>query len=82
MIIGLIIVPVLQLFPASQVITTIDPVFVSPVKTTGISNPLIPQIQVVGFGIMLFQLMTIRLPDTQAPVTFVVPVITVPDSGV
>ena len=82
MIIGLIIVPVLQLFPASQVITTIDPVFVSPVKTTGISNPVMPQIQVVGFGMMLFPDMIMVSPLTQVPVTFTLPVvIIVPEPG-
>ena len=81
-IIGLTIVPVPQLLNASQVITTIDPVSVSPVKTTGISNPVIPQIPVVGFGIILFPDMIIVSPDTQVPVTFTLPVvIIVPEPG-
>ena len=75
MMIGDTMVPVLHTLLASQVITTIDPVSVSPVKTTGISNPLIPQTQVVGFGTMLLPLIMIVSQLTQVPVTFTLPVV-------
>ena len=80
--IGLTTVPVLQLLAVSQVITVIDPVSVSPVKTTGMTNPVAPQMPVVGFGTMLLPVMMIVSPDIQVPVTFTLPVvIIVPDVG-
>ena len=82
MMIGDTMVPVLHTLLASQVITTIDPVSVSPVKTTGITNQVAPQTQVVGFGTMLLPLIMIVSQLTQVPVTFTLPVvIIVPELG-
>ena len=65
----------------SHVVTIISPVFVSHVNVTGISNPVIPQIPVVGFGIILFPDIIIVSPEIQVPVTLIVPVIMVPLVG-